>query len=196
MERPRQLRNRRTNTCEYCRKFKRKCSRTQPCTACQKTGRECVFSNPAAVFMHTSGASTSASSIHTEDTAESAAANSGFCTSDQAGVPPDICLRIGKVSMTERIGGLLRSSIVQELDRVLDSVDAITKIDPNEEQFAAPIQAWFKPHSKLPLGRLSDRSHGNKTTPRADHLLPLPQQDVLVEHLFRAVYPVCPLVSR
>jgi hypothetical protein len=101
-----------------------------------------------------------------------------------------MCLRIGRLSITERIGGQLRANAVQILDMVLrqrsyeyDQIDS----------YSAPIVAWFKPHSTLPLGQLLSPSF---LSTEGDFYCSDVQQQALVDRFFIAVHPVCHVVSR
>jgi hypothetical protein len=103
--------------------------------------------------------------------------------------PLDMCLRIGRLSVTERIGGQLRANIVHSLDHVLQShaydVDQI-------DSYSAPIVAWFKPHNTLPIGQIlsSGLSWAN------DFFCNDLQQQALIDKFFIAVHPVCHVVTR
>src|SRR4051794_13140767 len=126
---PLRRRNRRINTCLECQRLKRKCSRTHPCTHCLKTIRECIFpttsSNPTTPpigqqpAVHTDP---TPSLSHQDQEALAQRDASGFLkqahtvanTSTQAErlQSPDLCLQIGRLSITDRIGGVKRGYLV------------------------------------------------------------------------------------
>jgi len=108
-----------------------------------------------------------------------------------------MCLRIGKLSITDRIGGLQRGRALEEAQRVLKTVyERHPGLEERSEadRLSAPVVAWFKPHDLLPLGRLFS------TPPEAlggDYIsLSGRQQQLLIDRFFLAVYPVCALASR
>lgn len=104
-----------------------------------------------------------------------------------------MCLRIGKMSVTERIGGIKRVDVVRLFGEVL-------RYNPRqaemlaEDRFSSPIVAWFKPHETLPLERLMcGLAHADHDTPTVN--LSDRQQHLLLEQFMTAVYPVCCVVS-
>lgn len=100
-----------------------------------------------------------------------------------------MCLRIGKLSITERIGGQLRLNMVQTLDRVLEQ----QSIDMEQtDSFSAPVVAWFKPRATLDIGQLLNFHIVDKEI----FLCTDAQQQFLIEHYFTAVLPVCHVISR
>ena len=189
----RKRRNRRINTCFECQRLKRKCSRTFPCSNCQKTSRQCVF--PADPWRNaaTSHGSTTPSSIQSEIETRSRYGSGKSRESStivgQEGQTPEICLRIGKMTLGERIGGVLRSNIIEHLDAVLQL--GYTGYQYGH-QYSAPILAWFKPLRPLPLGRLFSVD----TAPREQLTFSQEQEEALIEQFFFAVQPVCHVVSR
>lgn len=194
-ENVKRTRNRRINTCFECRRLKRKCSRTHPCFHCQKTSRECVFpvvkQSTSSTPQGGSGTSDSQqdileplTSIPSEFSVQYRSANR---TKDHYRKPPDICLRLGKLSITERIGGVLRVDFVQSLEELLRESHQAN----DDNKFSAPLVAWFKPHSVLPLDQLFSRSGA---IPESFPLSEL-QEQTLINQYFIAVHPICPLVS-
>lgn len=100
-----------------------------------------------------------------------------------------MCLRIGRLSVTERIGGQLRANIVQVLDAVLrQRTYELEQID----SYSAPVVAWFKPHAILPVGQLLSST----ISPSNDFVCSDIQQQALIDRFFIAVHPVCHVVSR
>ncbi|KEF53952.1 uncharacterized protein A1O9_09747 [Exophiala aquamarina CBS 119918] len=187
-------RNRRINTCLECRRLKRRCSRSYPCLHCQKTSRECVF--PASKRSTSStprDESTGGTSISQPSNPETSLPTEIPVPRRSASTPrvyrkpPDICLRLGKLSITERIGGVLRVDFVQSLEELLEEYPEAN----SENQFSAPLVAWFKPHTALPLDQLFSRNGAPQ------HPFPLTemQEQALINQYFVAVHPVCPLVS-
>lgn len=121
-------RNRKLNTCIACQKLKRKCSRTQPCSNCQKTSRECVYPPqskiantdyspaPSSLSQVTSGPSQTGRKYDATSAGQSESIVSrtdNVATAQRGPKVSDMCLRIGKFCITERIGGLLRPNIVE-----------------------------------------------------------------------------------
>lgn len=186
-------RNRKVNTCVECRRLKRKCSRTQPCTNCEKTQRRCYFppQSYAQASQSTPNATTPFSHSSSNDHS-SAHESPPLIKGDYANPrnPPDMCLRIGRLSITERIGGQLRANIVQILDTVLrQRHDEFEQID----SYSAPIVAWFKPHNILPVGQLLSTDASTSDT---GFFCTDVQQKALIDRFFAAVQPVCHVVSR
>jgi hypothetical protein len=110
-----------------------------------------------------------------------------------------MCLRVGKLSITERIGGLLRTDLAHLFDVVLQRGNAANQLGeaPSlDDPFFTPILAWFKPHSSLPLHLLYRSTPLPAGTMIPPLHLTLAQQSTLVSQFFHAVYPLCPLVSR
>ena len=193
MEVARRQRNRRINTCLECRRLKRRCSKTQPCTHCQKTARECVF--PAVATTSTNSQPLVNVQLLGEDhqyaaqpSNESESIGPTMGSSSIESTPPDMCLRIGKLSITERIGGMPRSNVANEIDEMLDSI-GFANDGPAEDRFSAPLSAWFKPHAVLPS--IFSAPGFSEAVTISDL-----QQQSLIDRFFWAVYPVCPLVSR
>jgi hypothetical protein len=103
--------------------------------------------------------------------------------------PLDMCLRIGRLSVTERIGGQLRANIVHTLDHVLQThAYDIDHID----SYSAPIVAWFKPHNTLPIGQILSTGLSWANDFFCNDL----QQQALIDKYFIAVDPVCHVVSK
>ena len=196
-ENVKRTRNRRINTCLECRRLKRKCSRTYPCLHCQKTSRECIFplnqQNTSSTPQDGSGTSASQPDPLDPPTGMPAEFSvpyrSARSTKNYYRKPPDICLRLGKLSITERIGGVLRVDFVQSIEELLQ--ESYGARHAGESQFSAPLVAWFKPHTVLPLDQLFSQSG---VTPEAFPLSEL-QEQLLINQYFVAVHPVCPLVS-
>lgn len=192
-ENVKRTRNRRINTCLECRRLKRKCSRTFPCLHCQKTSRECVFPVGKQSTASSTPQDESATSHSQQDVLETSLPTEfavPFRPASTAKVyrrPPDICLRLGKLSITERIGGVLRVDFVQSLEELLQESHETNPSD----QFSAPLVAWFKPHNMLPLDQLFAKGGA------APEPFPLSemQEQALINQYFVAVHPVCPLVS-
>ena len=186
-------RNRKVNTCVECRRLKRKCSRTQPCINCEKTQRLCYFppQTPGTAVQSTTHSSTPFSQLSSNDqssTHESPPLIKGDYANPRK--PPDMCLRIGKLSITERIGGQLRANAVQILDVVLRQRSYEFE---QFDSYSAPIVAWFKPHNILPVGQLLSPSF---PTPETDYYCSDVQQQALIDRFFLAVHPICHVVSR
>ena len=101
----------------------------------------------------------------------------------------DACLRIGKLSFTDHVGGVRRPDLPQTLDKLLQQ-RAVNLNQPI--QGSAPIVAWFKPQAQLPWSKLL--SPGST---RADSLtISIVQHRKLTEQYFTAVHPVCHVLSR
>ena len=188
----RKRRNRRINTCNECQRLKRKCSRTFPCSNCQKTSRHCVF--PASPWRNTATLhdSTTPSSVQSElharfrhDT-DTYTENAGPV--GQLEQPSEICLRIGKMTLGERIGGILRSNIVENLNAVLQ--EGYNGQDLTDHS-SAPILAWVKALRPLPLGKLF--SVDSLCTEQL--IFSLTQEEALIGHFMLAVQPVCHVVT-
>ena len=184
-------RNRRINTCIGCRRLKRRCSRSYPCLHCQKTSRECVFpvAKRSTASTPQDESNTSVSQQSDPETGlptEISVPSRSFSTPRIERKPPDICLRLGKLSITERISGVLRVDFVQSLEELLDESPETSL----KKQFSAPLIAWFKPHTALPLDQLFS-SNGAAPEP---FLLTDMQEQALINEYFVAVHPVCPLV--
>lgn len=185
-------RNRRINTCMECRRLKRRCSRSYPCLHCQKTSRECVFpvAKRSTASTPQDGSNTSISQPSNPETGLPTEVSVPYRSASTPRIyskPPDICLRLGKLSITERIGGVLRVDFVQSLEELLEESP---ETNP-ENQFSAPLIAWFKPHTALPLDQLFSR---NGAPPEAFPLTEM-QEQALINQYFVAVHPVCPLAS-
>jgi hypothetical protein len=206
MEAPRQKRNRRVNTCLECRRLKRKCSRTYPCGHCQLTSRECVFPTTAAGTTTTPFAEPKAATHpnafpYAFHEASSPVPGSGGrsishrATNEHLGNALDMCLRIGRLSITERIGGMPRLSILQAIDKVLHTSGAM-ELGLTDDRFSAPISAWFKPHATLPLGLLLSPTGIDRPGASDEVALNGTQQAALVERYFVAVHPLAPFVTR
>ncbi|SPO03251.1 uncharacterized protein DNG_05933 [Cephalotrichum gorgonifer] len=198
MDTPKQQRNRKINTCMECRRLKRKCSRTYPCNHCQQTSRDCVFP-PIYPFTPTARSSHSQSPAATASTAGSTASSNHAPlppVQDSTSAWPDMCLRMGRMSFTERIGGLHRAKALEEMEKILAeaySRDLDLQPNPEVDQFSGTVAAWFKPHDLLPLGRLF--SPPTKASSKDLITLSHEHQRLLIDRFFLAVYPVCPLVT-
>jgi hypothetical protein len=198
-------RNRKVKTCLECRRLKRKCTKTQPCTHCIKTARECVYPSPGfnsvgkgakATLLSISGRSDSGSFVSGQDDPRSRDAPGVFIPrllESSSGRSSDMCLLVGRLNITERIGGLRRSEIVPYLENLL-SKRPETVNGANFDQMSAPIMTWFKPHMPLPLGRLLA---GVTSGMNEDIYIDLTemQWDLLRERFFLAVHPICPLFT-
>ena len=98
-----------------------------------------------------------------------------------------MCLRIGKLSITEGISGVFRADSVESLQDLLQGKAS----DPNStDQFSALVVAWFKPHSALPLAQLFSVG-GN---PVEDLVFSETQRQALVEQYAVAMHLVCSVV--
>lgn len=200
--RPIRHRNRKINTCLECRRLKRKCSKTRPCTNCEKTDRDCVF--PESLTRGSGSPSSTPTSdgnqtIHSDAGGiihQASSGPTGAPTSEPVPwrKPPDICLRIGKLSITERIGGVNRTDIVSLFNDILEGSGHQSISAGN--QLSAPVVAWFKPHTKLPLERLLCSIQVADLNCDENMHIPDVYQSVLVERFFIAVRPVCHVVCR
>jgi hypothetical protein len=141
MPREKRRRNRKINSCDECRRRKMKCSRTQPCHPCQIFSRKCVYASantikPGAPSSSSSPADSSALDTHGVDKLSSPSSSSGYVSrlnfrkdAQHDGMGPlpsqrsatDMCLRIGKLSSTERIGGIPRPDIVAKVRVPVDA---------------------------------------------------------------------------
>ncbi|KAL8366986.1 hypothetical protein RB595_007881 [Gaeumannomyces hyphopodioides] len=216
-ESPRQRRNRKVNTCDECRVLKRKCNRARPCSNCQKTGRHCVFSAALSSLGVPPGSAADSPAPPTAPRSPGPApgstssrpavvtATSSSLPRDQRQIrqphshtPPDICLRIGRLTITDRVGGLPRASLVGELDALLHTIGFGFPGAEPVDCFAAPIATWFKPHTQAPFLRLFNAPAWPESgpLPHADTFALSPaQQRSLFDRYFLSVYPVCALVS-
>lgn len=118
--------------CEECRRRKIGCSRTQPCNSCVRLKRKCVFLNQE---LHKSPRQDPKSSIerrllgsreespHAEASEPSrpggnllyqprGSASPRNMSGAQREASEDLCLRIGRMSITERIGDASRQDII------------------------------------------------------------------------------------
>lgn len=194
MEAARRQRNRRINTCLECRRLKRRCSKTQPCTHCLKTTRECVF--PATASISRQFGNNENPPVQEQepshplqpDMNEPESLDPSLESDSNDNRSLDLCLRIGKLSITERIGGMPRTNVAHEIDEMLDSVGFASN-ETSEDRFSAPLSAWFKPHAVLACIFSSPSS--NEAVIFSEL-----QQQLLIDRFFWAVYPVCPIVSR
>ena len=94
------------------------------------------------------------------------------------------------MTLGERIGGLLRGNVVENLDAVMGGrYSDLEYVD----QFSAPILAWFKPLRPLPLGRLFavDPSSTEQLLVFSNE-----QEEALIAQFFLVVQPVCYVVQR
>ncbi|KIW99932.1 uncharacterized protein Z518_10860 [Rhinocladiella mackenziei CBS 650.93] len=165
-----------------------------PCVHCQKTSRTCVFHVPSTNYTSTPTADPS-SVPEQQDSVGSYREECDNPKASEATIhaanrkPPDICLRIGKLSITDRIGGMLRANYVESLEDLLQEKVHLLEAS---DQFSAPVVAWFKPHSSLPLGQLY--SANKNQTIEID--VSEEQRQALLDRYFVSVHPVCSVASR
>ena len=161
--------------------------------------RECVFPTPTVA--HSGLRADAIPSLAHQDQEEALAQQDtiGFFkqadTPDdtQSEQPPDICLQIGKLSITERIGGVKRAYLIELIESLLQKKG----LDFDQaDQYSAPIAAWIKPHQPLPLQELISGTHVATLETGSDIPFSNVQQQILLDQFFAAVYPVCPLASR
>ena len=188
----RKRRSRRINTCNDCQRLKRKCSRTFPCSNCQTTSRHCVFPSSPWRNTATSHDSTAPSSVRSEldirtpyDIGILKETNDSI---GQLGHPQEICLRIDKMTLGERIGGILRSHLVENLDAVLQQGNSGHQL---VDHFSAPISAWIRSLRPLALGTLL--SVNSSCTEQL--IFSQAQETTLIGHFMIAVQPVCHVVT-
>ncbi|EJT76033.1 hypothetical protein GGTG_05957 [Gaeumannomyces tritici R3-111a-1] len=213
-ESPRQRRNRKVNTCDECRVLKRKCNRARPCSNCQKTGRHCVFSaalsslgvpppgpvaGPSAHLTAPRGSGPAPSRPAVVPAAPTSLPHDRRQTRQpHSHTPPDICLRIGRLTITDRVEGLPRAGLVGELDALLHRLGFGFPGAEPVDCFAAPIASWFKPHTQAPFLRLLNApawpESGDPLQPAGTFALSSAQESSLFDRYFLSVYPVCPLV--
>ncbi|KAL9104921.1 MAG: hypothetical protein Q9163_000166 [Psora crenata] len=105
----------------------------------------------------------------------------------------DVCLQVGRLTVTDRISGVLRSDII---DAAL-SLGQQHSADPSaraEGPYKEPISAWFKPCPLLPLTRFFD--NGPIGTLHTSALPTWNEWQLLCDQYFIAVDPVAHLLSR
>lgn len=102
-----------------------------------------------------------------------------------------MCLRVGRLTVTERMGGQLRANMAQVIEMILQTRNPVP---PQEDDYSAPIVAWFKKHTVVPIGQLLSPAATAQRGPCFD--LTSEQQHALTEQFFMAVQPVCYVVDR
>lgn len=138
-------RNRVINSCLECRRRKMKCSRGQPCASCARHGRKCVFLDPtldATSLSKLNEIKDKVGSLESQleeavarrspsQTSANASASTHSPDAAGPGHPPcegiqsydndadndlaDIGLRFGRLRISERIGGVFRPQLGQEV---------------------------------------------------------------------------------
>jgi len=115
--------------------------------------------------------------------------------SPSLGTYNDMCLQIGKLSVTQRIGGVFRPNVVQELEAVLLSKARSCSGSQGTRTdllLSTPLVAWFK---RLPLANLLNPSD---STASIDGLyFPTRSEcEFLVTQYFIAVDPIAHLLYK
>lgn len=103
-----------------------------------------------------------------------------------------LCLRIGRLSVTEIIGGVWKFDVSNQLGAMLKGSQG--GFVPANEQLAAPVVAWFKPQEVIPLERLLCGIPSSQSN-SIDALLSSTQQQALLDRFNISVYPLCPVAS-
>ena len=131
--REKQRRNRKINSCLQCRRRKIRCTRTEPCDPCQRLHKECTYLSAKPVLLASNAVSTSTTSsipevngtgrldepsADSEPSLLNTPGNDATDSSRKQSETTDICLRIGKLSCTERIGGMRRLDLIGKVGSI------------------------------------------------------------------------------
>ncbi|KAF2496488.1 hypothetical protein BU16DRAFT_561303 [Lophium mytilinum] len=208
--RPTQKRSRAIYQCTECRQRKIRCSKScpRPCSTCVQFSRTCIYTSQTTGSKNSSAPSTDSSpseaicapeSVYPAEApfAASPDVSSIASTGDTCSSRPalnDVCLQLGKLSITERIGGILRPDMVRILDGILSkgaTPHAGELQFPNWNPVCTPLVAWFKP---LPLVSLirSGPTIGEETP----YFPTRAECDILTHQYFLAVDPISHLLYR
>ena len=206
-------RNRAIYSCAECRRRKIACSKAypRPCSTCVRLSKTCVYlpaprATPKTTSSSGDGSSSSPSaSIETESTtftqplqdgrkSSLTAQSTDWCISPSTGDLTDICLRVGRLIISERLGGLSRIDTLEGLNVMEQGVSTRMDVDVSSmhKTMSAPVVAWFKP---LPMTNLLSPPL-SKGDPKDEYFPSRTECDQLLDHYFAAIDPVVHLVYR
>jgi hypothetical protein len=210
LPRPAQKRSRAIYSCTECRYRKVRCSKScpRPCSACIQFSRTCVYTShnpktksPSFQSDNSSPADGLSTSEHafTTDTPLGTSPVQGPVSStsepgDSCPTLNDVCLQLGKLSITERVGGVLRPDMVRNLDMILSRAPPFQKDYHHSRDMSTvctPLVAWFKPLHLVSLIR-----PGPATGEGPQYFPSRSICDTLTVQYFLAVDPIAHLVQR
>ncbi|KAF2813611.1 uncharacterized protein BDZ99DRAFT_557535 [Mytilinidion resinicola] len=208
--RPPHKRSRAIYQCTECRQRKTRCSKScpRPCSTCVQFSRTCIYTSQTPSRKNSSAPSTDSSPSEAISAPESACpaetpvatsqthssiASTGYTSASRPDLN-DVCLQLGKLSITERVGGVLRPDMVRILDAILSKGGTPQNDRPQQPEMNAlctPLVAWFKP---LPLVSLI--RPGPATGEEPPYFPTRAECDIFAHQYFLAVDPIAHLLHK
>ncbi|KAH7355210.1 fungal-specific transcription factor domain-containing protein [Rhexocercosporidium sp. MPI-PUGE-AT-0058] len=189
--RTRQRRTRAVTCCLECRRRKIKCDKSNPCSQCRAFSQPCIF--PESPKLPLSKSRAKSRSKETLSSAESAfgsdqnveadivqygenETNFGEYDHHTEDSEVDSSLQIGKMCISERVGGLFRPYLLTALSKINEASFNRRRYSSQPGTLSSVSCAWHKPNSLCPsssflfLGHETDKGMYQLTRPQAELL--------------------------
>ncbi|KIW21827.1 uncharacterized protein PV07_12749, partial [Cladophialophora immunda] len=208
-------RGRRMRSCFECHQRKLKCNMSHPCSNCTRFSRNCLYQASGLRSVSQQRRNKRRTSADLPGGENSSSDNEAAVPEDENGLEPtpladidayeanddvlDLGIRIGKMRLTERLGGFFRPRLHEEMDIILseptndrrtpdEKRSAIPQLPDHNSDFLAPGPSYIAPGSGFLFGDVGSKR------PLINFLPAKAAADILVRNYFENVHFIARVV--